>query len=90
MRAINYKKYNNRIKRFLKVLEDQNWSVDPYDDVGGDIKTEFLKIFRLKKPKKKAIKEDCYKCKGVGRLFPIYNDGDSIVCYRCEGTGIKR
>lgn len=28
-------------------------------------------------------REECYKCKGVGLLYPVYHDGDPINCWVC-------
>lgn len=32
--------------------------------------------------------EKCYKCKGEGKLYPVYHDGEPIKCWVCEDKKI--
>ncbi len=36
---------------------------------------------------KGMTKKTCPKCNGEGELFPVYNDGPSITCFYCDGSG---
>ena len=65
MGVLNYKKYNNRVRRFIKFLDKRPWMIDTISDIEDEkIRAEFLKIF---KPKKKIVKDDISNecgCKG--------------------------
>ena len=53
---MHYSKYNKRVKRFLKYLDDRPWQIDTISDQEDEkIRAEFLKIFRPKKPKKAGL-----------------------------------